>query len=122
VKFEYCWAFDQPGPVATANGDGNGFKLGSPVSRAAGGNAPHELIDCFAFHNRSAGFTANGNSSGKITCTNCGTWANGTPWSSGSGGAPPKHTGDITNLDVSSAAAMKAPRDERGNLPDITAL
>ncbi|MBN1654326.1 MAG: hypothetical protein JXA30_11195 [Deltaproteobacteria bacterium] len=122
VKFEYCWAFGHPGPTATANGDGNGFKLGSPALSASGGNAPHELIDCFAFHNRSAGFTANGNSSGQITCTNCGVWDNGTDWSAGSGGQTPQHTGDITNLDVSVDEAMNAPRDVRGNLPDITKL
>jgi len=122
VKFEYCWAFGHPGPTATINGDGNGFKLGSPALRASGGNAPHELIDCFAFHNRSAGFTANGNNSGQITCTNCGVWGNGTDWSAGSGGQTPQHTGDITNLDVSVDEATNAPRDARGNLPDITKL
>lgn len=123
VKFEYCWAFGQPGPTATANGDGNGFKLGSPAGLAGGGNAAHELIDCFAFHNRSVGFTANGNSSGKITCTNCGVWGNGAAaWSAGTGGMTPKHTGDITNLKVSIDQAMSAPRDAEGNLPNITAL
>jgi hypothetical protein len=122
VKFEYCWAFGQPGPTATANGDGNGFKLGSPVSRVSGGNAPHELIDCFAFHNRSVGFTANGNSSGKITCKNCGAWGNSTAWSTGSAGALPQHTGDITNLDVTVDEAMNAARDSQGDLPDIRNL
>lgn len=122
VTFEYCWAFAQPGPTATAAGDGNGFKLGSPARLASGGNAPHELIDCFAFHNRSAGFTANGNSSGEITCTNCGAWANGTAWSPGSDGVAPQHTGDITNLDVTAEEAKNAPRDANGNLPDITKL
>jgi hypothetical protein len=122
VTFEYCWAFGQPGPTATANGDGNGFKLGSPASLASGGNAPHKLINCFAFENRSTGFTANGNSSGKITCTNCGVWGNGTAWSPGTGGVVPQHTGDITNLSVSVDKAMNAPRDASGNLPDITKL
>jgi hypothetical protein len=122
VKFEYCWAFGQPGPTATANGDGNGFKLGSPTTLASGGNAAHELIDCFAFGNRSAGFTSNGNNSGKITCTNCGVWANGTPWSAGTAGALPKHTGDITNLDVTVDQAMNVPRTSIGDLPDITKL
>lgn len=123
VTFEYCWAFGQPGPTATAAGDGNGFKLGSPRSRASGGNAPHELIDCFAFHNRSVGFTANGNSSGRITCTGCGVWANGAPWSpGGAGGQLPQHSGDITNLDVTIDEARSAPRDPWGNLPEITNL
>ena len=122
VKFEYCWAFGQPGPTATANGDGNGFKLGSPAGRASGGNAPHELIDCYAFHNRSAGYTANGNSSGKITCENCGEWGNGVAWSSGTGGKDPQHTGDITNLGVTVEQAINAPRDQWGDLPDISKL
>jgi Right handed beta helix region len=122
VTFEYCWAFGQPGPTATAAGDGNGFKLGSPTSRASGGNAPHKLIDCFAFGNRSVGFTANGNNSGEITCTGCGVWDNGTAWSPGTGGAEPQHTGDITNLDVTPDEAMNAPRDASGNLPDIETL
>lgn len=122
VTFEYCWAFGQPGPTATANGDGNGFKLGSPASLASGGNAPHKLINCFAFENRSTGFTANGNSSGKITCTNCGVWGNGTAWSSGTGGAVPQHTGDITSLGVTVDQAMNAPRDASGDLPDIATL
>jgi hypothetical protein len=122
VTFEYCWAFGQPGPTGTSNSDGNGFKLGSPVSLASGGNAPHVLNNCFAFNNKGTGFTANGNSSGNITCTNCGVWGNGTPWSAGTGGVTPKHTGDITNLNVSVDAAMNAPRDANGNLPDITSL
>lgn len=122
VKFEYCWAFGQPGPTSTANGDGNGFKLGSPAGRASGGNAAHVLIDCYAFHNRSAGFTANGNSSGKITCENCGEWGNGVAWSSGSGGKDPQHTGDITNLGVTVDQAIDAPRDQWGDLPDISKL
>jgi hypothetical protein len=122
VKFEYCWSFGQPGPTATANGDGNGFKLGSPSGRASGGNAAHELIDCYAFHNRGVGFTANGNSSGKITCTECGQWGNSAGWSSGTGGQEPKHTGDITNLDVTVEKAMNAPRDAQGDLPDIAKL
>jgi hypothetical protein len=122
VTFEYCWAFAQPGPTATANGDGNGFKLGSPVSLASGGNAPHNLIHCFAFDNRSSGFTANGNSSGQITCTDCGVWGNGTAWSAGTGGQVPQHTGDITNLNVSADKAMNAARDANGDLPDITTL
>jgi hypothetical protein len=122
VKFEYCWAFGQPGPTATANGDGNGFKLGSPTSRASGGNAAHELIDCYAFHNRSVGFTANGNNSGEITCTGCGEWGNGAAWSSGSGGREPQHTGDVTNLSVSVDRAIDAARDAQGNLPDISTL
>ncbi len=122
VTFEYCWAFDQPGPTATASSDGNGFKLGSPADRAAGGNAPHELIGCFAFQNRGAGFTSNGNSSGDITCTNCGAWDNGTAWSPGTGGVVPQHEGDVTNLSVSAERAMNAPRDQSGNLPDITQL
>jgi hypothetical protein len=122
VTFEYCWALGQPGPTATANGDGNGFKLGSPASLASGGNAPHKLIECFAFDNRNAGFTSNGNSSGKVTCTNCGVWGNGTAWSPGTGGAVPKHTGDITNLSVSADKAKNAPRDASGDLPDIKTL
>lgn len=122
VKFEYCWAFGQPGPTATANGDGNGFKLGSPTSRASGGNAPHELIDCYAFHNRGVGFTANGNNSGKITCENCGEWGNSEAWSSGTGGKVPQHTGDITNLGVTIDQAINAPRDQWGDLPDISKL
>lgn len=122
VTFDYCWAFGQPGPTATASSDGNGFKLGSPADRAAGGNAPHELIACFAFENRGAGFTANGNDSGEITCTGCGTWENGSDWSPGTGGQDPQHTGDITNLNVSVEQAMNAPRDANGNLPDITQL
>jgi hypothetical protein len=122
VTFDYCWAFGQPGPTATASSDGNGFKLGSPADRAAGGNAPHELIACFAFENRGAGFTANGNHSGEITCTGCGTWENGSDWSPGTGGQDPQHTGDITNLNVSVEQAMNAPRDANGNLPDITQL
>jgi hypothetical protein len=122
VTFDYCWAFGQPGPTATASSDGNGFKLGSPADRAAGGNAPHELIACFAFENRGAGFTANGNDSGAITCTGCGTWENGSDWSPGTGGQDPRHTGDITNLNVSVEQAMNAPRDANGNLPDITKL
>lgn len=122
VKFEYCWAFGQPGPTATANGDGNGFKLGSPASRASGGNAAHVLIDCYAFHNRSVGFTANGNNSGRITCTNCGAWANGTPWSGGSGGVAPRHTGDIPPLNVTISKAINAPRTDQGDLPDIARL
>jgi hypothetical protein len=122
VTFEYCWSFGQPGPTGTSNSDGNGFKLGSPTSLASGGNAPHKLISCFAFNNRGAGFTANGNNSGKITCTNCGVWGNGTAWSPGTGGVVPQHTGDITNLSVSVDKAMNAPRDASGNLPDITKL
>jgi hypothetical protein len=122
VTFEYCWAFGQPGPTATVNGDGNGFKLGSPASLAAGGNAPHKLISCFSFENRSAGFTANGNNSGNITCTNCGVWGNGTAWSAGTGGMLPQHTGDITNLTVTVDKAMNASRDANGDLPDITTL
>ncbi|HEX4340687.1 MAG TPA: hypothetical protein VH062_32485 [Polyangiaceae bacterium] len=122
VTFEYCWSFGNPGPTATANGDGNGFKLGSPSSLASGGNAPHKLVDCFAFHNAASGYTANGNSSGKITCTNCGVWGNGTPWSAGTGGVTPQHTGDVTNLDVSVDKAKNAPRDTNGNLPDIRSL
>lgn len=122
VTFEYCWAFGQPGPTGTSNSDGNGFKLGSPTSLASGGNAPHKLINCFAFDNRGSGFTANGNNSGKITCTNCGVWGNGTPWSPGTGGVTPQHTGDITNLNVTVDRAMNAPRDNNGDLPDITRL
>jgi hypothetical protein len=122
VTFEYCWAFGQPGPTATVNGDGNGFKLGSPTSLASGGNAPHKLIDCYAFDNRSSGFTANGNNSGMITCTNCGVWGNGTAWSAGTGGVVPKHTGDITTLSVTVDKAMNAPRDANGDLPDIATL
>jgi hypothetical protein len=122
VTFEYCWAFGQPGPTATSQSDGNGFKLGSPADRASGGNAAHQLISCFAFENRGTGFTANGNNSGDITCTNCGAWGNGTAWSSGTGGVTPEHTGDITNLNVSVEEAMNAPRDANGNLPDITRL
>ena len=122
VKFEYCWAFGQPGPTATRNGDGNGFKLGSPASRASGGNAPHELTDCYAFHNAAAGYTSNGNSSGQITCKNCGVWGNGAAWSSGSGGREPQHSGDITNLDVTVDQAINAPRDDYGDLPDISML
>jgi hypothetical protein len=122
VTFEYCWAFGQPGPTATANGDGNGFKLGSPTSRASGGNAAHVLIDCYAFHNRSVGFTANGNNSGEITCENCGEWANGSAWSSGTGGKEPQHSGDITNLGVTVEQAIDAPRDANGDLPDISTL
>ena len=122
VTFEYCWAFDQPGPTATVNGDGNGFKLGSPRSRASGGNAAHKLIECYAFHNRSVGFTSNGNSSGRITCTDCGVWENGRAWSSGSGGVEPQHMGDVTNLRLSAEQARDVPRDARGNLPDITTL
>jgi hypothetical protein len=122
VTFEYCWAFGQPGPTATANSDGNGFKLGSPADRAAGGNAPHKLINCFSFRNRGDGFTANGNNSGQITCTNCGTWGNGSPYAAGTGGVTPQHTGDITNLTVTVEAAIAAPRDAYGDLPDITKL
>jgi hypothetical protein len=122
VTFEYCWAFGQPGPTATSSSDGNGFKLGSPASLAAGGNAPHKLVSCYAFHNRASGFTSNGNSSGNITCTNCGVWGNGTAWSAGSSGVVPKHTGDITNLNVSVDKARNAPRDASGNLPDISRL
>lgn len=122
VKFEYCWSFGHPGPTSTENGDGNGFKLGSPSTLASGGNAPHELIDCYAFHNKATGFTANGNRSGKIKCTNCGVWANGTAWSGGSGGTAPQHTGDITNLNVSVEKAENAARDANGDLPDIARL
>jgi Pel9A-like, right handed beta helix region len=122
VTFEYCWAFGQPGPTGTSASDGNGFKLGSPSTLASGGNAPHTLVDCFAFHNKGSGFTANGNSSGQITCTNCGVWNNGTPWSAGTGGVVPQHTGDITNLNVTVDQAMNAPRDASGDLPDITRL
>jgi hypothetical protein len=122
VTFEYCWAFGQPGPTGTANSDGNGFKLGNPTSLAAGGNAPHELIGCFSFDNRGAGFTSNGNNSGKITCTNCGVWGNGAAWSPGTGGMAPQHTGDITNLTVTVDKGMLAPRDANGDLPDITKL
>jgi hypothetical protein len=122
VTFEYCWAFGQPGPTGTAASDGNGFKLGSPSSLASGGNAPHKLISCFSFYNRGSGFTANGNNSGQITCTNCGVWGNGTAWSAGNGGVVPQHTGDITNLSVTVDRAMNAPRDGSGDLPDITRL
>lgn len=122
VTFEYCWAFGQPGPTATASSDGNGFKLGSPSDRVSGGNAAHKLINCFAFHNKATGFTANGNTSGQITCTDCGAWGNGTAWSAGTGGKLPQHTGDITNLSVTIDKAMNAPRDANGNLPDITRL
>ena len=122
VTFEYCWAFGQPGPTATSSSDGNGFKLGSPASLASGGNAPHQLVSCYAFHNRATGFTSNGNSSGNISCTNCGVWGNGTAWSAGTGGAVPKHTGDITNLNVTVDKAKNAPRDSNGNLPDISRL
>jgi hypothetical protein len=122
VTFEYCWAFGQPGPTATASSDGNGFKLGSPSDRVSGGNAAHKLINCFAFHNGAAGFTANGNNSGQITCTKCGAWGNGTAWSTGTGGKLPQHTGDITNLSVTVEKAMSTPRDANGDLPDITRL
>lgn len=122
VTFEYCWAFGQPGPTATSSSDGNGFKLGSPADRAAGGNAPHKLVNCFAFNNRASGFTGNGNSSGQITCTNCGAWGNGVAYSAGTGGKVPQHTGDVTGLNVSTEKAMNAARDANGNLPDITKL
>src|SRR5512133_1649979 len=122
VTFEYCWAFGQPGPTATASSDGNGFKLGSPADRAAGGNAAHKLISCFAFNNRASGFTANGNSSGQITCTNCAAWGNGVAYSAGTGGKLPQHTGDVSGLSVSTEKAMNAARDANGNLPDIKSL
>ena len=80
------------------------------------------LIDCYAFHNRSVGFTANGNNSGRITCTNCGAWANGAPWSGGSGGVAPRHTGDILPLNVTVSKAINAPRTDQGDLPDIARL
>jgi len=55
-------------------------------------------------------------------CTDCGNWGNGTPWSSGTGGVTPQHTGDITNLDVTVDKAMNAARDDHGDLPDIATL
>jgi hypothetical protein len=129
ITMKYCWAFDMKHPIASVAADGNGIKLGTPANRSStGGNAPHQLSDCFAFHNPATGFNANGNQSGKVTCTGCGAWGNTKDWAAGTLGkeedTPGKdivHTGDIV-LSVTAEQAKAAKRDENGNLPDIETL
>lgn len=54
-----------------ANGDGNGFKLGS-----SGQNVPHTVTNCTSSNNKKHGYTGNGNT-GKITRTGSGGSGNG---------------------------------------------
>ena len=54
-----------------ANGDGNGFKLGS-----AGQNVPHTVTNCTANNNKAWGYDGNGNT-GHITITGSGGSGNG---------------------------------------------
>lgn len=54
-----------------ANGDGNGFKLGS-----AGQNVPHTVTNCTASNNKAWGYDGNGNT-GHITITGSGGSGNG---------------------------------------------
>ncbi|MEM0578467.1 right-handed parallel beta-helix repeat-containing protein [Flavobacterium polysaccharolyticum] len=54
-----------------ANGDGNGFKLGS-----AGQKIPHTVTNCTATNNKKNGYDGNGNT-GKITITGSGGSGNG---------------------------------------------
>ncbi len=49
----------------TANGDGNGFKLGSKYA-----NVTHYLSGCNAHHNLACGYDGNGNTA-KMSITNC---------------------------------------------------
>jgi hypothetical protein len=54
-----------------ANGDGNGFKLGS-----SGQNVPHTVTNCTASYNKAWGYDGNGNT-GHITITGSGGTGNG---------------------------------------------
>jgi hypothetical protein len=75
VLIENCWAFRTSSNVwgsASFNGNGNGFKLGGNYVAA-----PHRIVNCLSFQNRTRGYDQNNNMA-TLTVDNNTAWANPT--------------------------------------------
>lgn len=115
VVIDDSWAFLN-GQLAsgggTANGDGNGFKLGGAASAAYQGGAPHEVTGCFAFENNGCGFTLNNNTSTPVL-SQCG------GRDDGNGEFCSLTNSSPVSFSMTGAEAKAVVRDADGSLPPI---